>query len=126
MNVFQILGLSFLALLIGLALAAVRGGKISRRAAVLWILLWVAAAVAIVEPDLTMVVANALGIERGADLVFYCAILGMFAGFFVVLGRLRRLEHDLTRLVRRVAIDRVEEPEPAEEPTPDPGATDRR
>ncbi|MFQ5350522.1 MAG: DUF2304 family protein [Thermoanaerobaculia bacterium] len=126
MSIFQILGLSFLALLIALALAAASRRQISQRAAVLWILLWAAAAAAILEPELTMVVANALGIDRGADLVFYCAILGMFTGFFIVFGRLRRLDRHLTRLVRKVAIDAVEEGERAERTSPEPDATDRR
>ena len=104
MNVFQILGLSFLGLLVVLTVAAARRGHLGRRAAWLWGALWIAAAVAIFEPDLTMTVANALGIDRGADLVFYCAILGMFAGFFVVFARLRRLEEGPSPLQPSLSI----------------------
>ena len=47
---------------------------------------------------------SSLDTPCGADLVFYCAILGTFAGFFVMFLRFRRLERDLTRIVRQVAI----------------------
>ena len=36
---------------------------------ILWMLLWVAAAVAVAEPDLTTQAARVLGIQRGADLL---------------------------------------------------------
>ena len=48
--------------------------------------------------------AQPLGIARGADLVFYCAILAMFIGFFMVYVRLRRLETTLTKLTRHLAL----------------------
>jgi len=45
-----------------------------------------------------------VGIERGADFVFYCAILMMFVGFFLMYSRMRRMESSLTKLVRQLAI----------------------
>jgi len=123
MIAFQLLGISLLLLAVVVTVAAARRGHLSWGTAMAWTALWLAAAVAIAVPNSTMVVAHALGIQRGADLVFYCAILAMFAGFFVVFVRLRRIEQDLTRIVRHVAIRDAVEPgsERKEGESPPPG-----
>jgi hypothetical protein len=92
---------------------------IAPRVALAWGLLWIAAAVAIARPELTVVVARALGIGRGADLVLYVAILAMGFGFFAVYVRLRRIESDLTKIVRELAI-RSAEATPQERQTSSP------
>ncbi len=104
MNPFQILGLVLSAVLVALVLSAARTKRLSRPMAAAWTLLWLMAAVAIARPRLTVVVARALGIDRGADLVFYVGILAMLGGFFVVFGRLWRIEQSLTEIVRRLAL----------------------
>ncbi|HEU4888924.1 MAG TPA: DUF2304 domain-containing protein [Thermoanaerobaculia bacterium] len=110
MTVFQIAAF----VLLGLALAAtvtlaVRN-RIAGRVASAWSLLWIAAIVAIARPQLTVTLANALGIARGADLVFYLAILGMLVGFFAVFVRMRRFETEMTRVVRELALRAPSEP----------------
>lgn len=84
---------------------------IAPRVGLAWGLLWIAGAVLIARPELTAIVARALGIGRGTDLVFYFAILGMVFGFFTVYVRLRRIESDLTKIVRELAIRSAEEPD---------------
>ena len=61
-------------------------GGVPRLSGVLGILFWSAAAIAIARPDLTSLVANAVGINRGADLVFYLAILGGVKCLFLLLS----------------------------------------
>lgn len=85
-------------------------GRVSTRIAVAWSSLWIAAAYVVLNPELTRVVANALGINRGADLVFYLAILANFIAFFTVHLRLRRFEADLTQIVRELALRAPKEP----------------
>ena len=84
---------------------------IAPRVGFAWGLLWIAAAVLIARPELTAILARALGIGRGTDLVFYFAILGMVFGFFTVYVRLRRIESDLTKIVRELAIRSAETPD---------------
>ena len=67
-------------------------------------LVWSAAAIAITLPDLTSLVAKTVGINRGADLVFYLAILGGVSVCFYFYQRSRQLENLITELVRREAI----------------------
>jgi hypothetical protein len=64
-------------------------------------------------PETTSKVANALGIGRGADLIFYfCILLGVF-GFTLLYAKYRKLEQLLTDLIRketvRTAIDHRQE-----------------
>ena len=96
---FVILGISF-AITLTLTVRRV----VAPRVGFAWAMLWIAAAVAIARPELTAMVARALGIGRGTDLVLYVAILAMVFGFFAVYVRLRRVESDLTKIVRELAI----------------------
>ena len=96
---FVVLGVSFA---ITLVLTVRR--TIAPRVGFAWGLLWIAAAVAIAKPEITVVIAQALGIGRGTDLVLYVAILAMVFGFFAVYVRMRKIESDLTKIVRELAI----------------------
>lgn len=118
MNLFQLLGLAAIALAaLGVA-RAVRRHRLAPGPGALWIGLWVAAGVFIARPEWTALVARRLGIARGADLVFYCGILGGMVGFLAVYVRLRRLESQITRLVRELALARAAAE--AEDEPPDP------
>ena len=119
MSAFQIIALTVLGLLAALTLA---GAIRTRRPVVaLWILVWAAAAVAIVEPNTTTWVARALGIERGADLVFYVAVLGGLVAFFLIFLRLRSLNRQITLLTRHIATANPRKPTDPAAPEADPG-----
>ena len=104
MSTFQILGISLCSGFSLLVVLAIARRRLRPLPGFGWLLLWVAAGVAIARPQLTVVVAQRLGIQRGADLIFYLAILGMFVGFFLVYVRLRRLDEGMTALVRRLRV----------------------
>lgn len=104
MNGFQIIALVVVAGLFIFTVTALVKRSASRREGCAWALLWVVAALAIAWPEVTTHAAHALGITRGADLVLYCAVVVMMIGFLMVYVRLRRLQRDLTVLVRHVAI----------------------
>ena len=108
MIAFQVLGILAAAVFVALTLWRLARRRISAGSALAWVLLWTAAALAIAVPESTAVVARLLGIQRGADLVFYCGILGMMAGFFLVYSRLRRVDRELTLLTRRLALHEAE------------------
>ncbi len=104
LNLFQILALIVLACLFILTLVAALRRWATRREAVLWASVWLMAGAAVIWPDLTAVGARALGIGRGADLLLYCTVVVMMAGFLMTYVRLRRLRADLTLLTRALAI----------------------
>ncbi len=59
----------------------------------------------VIDPPLTTEIANWLGIGRGADLLFYLFIIASLFYAVETRSRLRRMERQITRLVRQVAID---------------------
>ena len=105
MSAFQIAAMSLVGLLfLGSVFVAVRR-QASRRVALPWALVWLAAGCAIAWPESTRYIARTLGIGRGADLVLYCFALVTMIGFFMVYVRIRRLESHLTTIVRQLALD---------------------
>jgi hypothetical protein len=54
----------------------------------------------IIFPDYTSTIANKLGVGRGADLLFYICILLFLFLIMKLFSKIRRLEQQLTRLVR--------------------------
>ncbi len=104
MTTFQLIAFIVLGISFAITVALTVRRSITPRVGFAWGMLWIAAAVAIARPELTAIVARALGIGRGTDLVLYVAILAMVFGFFAIYVRLRRIESDLTKIVRELAI----------------------
>ena len=102
--IFQVLALAVVFSLLILSLLAMRWGWATRRESLIWALVWLVAGGAIIWHDVTSVIARALGIGRGADLVLYCAVVVMMVGFLMVYVRMRRIRRELTLLVRELAI----------------------
>jgi hypothetical protein len=108
MTVFQGLVLMLFSLLAAVTLSAAFRGIVRKRIAVMWLAIWTAGAGAIIWPRSTVVVARSFGIGRGADLLLYVSVLLMLVGFFYVYGRFRRLDRQITVLVRRLALESAE------------------
>jgi hypothetical protein len=83
---------------------------------VLRMLIWLAAALAIADPDLTQRLATAVGITRGADLVFYLFVLLFIVVSFYFYARHVRTQRVLTELVRHLAIQEARRGGSAEPP----------
>jgi hypothetical protein len=107
MNLFQGLVLALFVVLALFTISAGMRGAVRKRIVVFWLSVWLSGSIAIVWPHSTAVVAHALGIGRGADLLLYSSVLVMFVAFFYVYARFRRLERQITLLVRRLAIQNV-------------------
>ena len=122
-NLFQIIAAAIVAALFALSLAAMLRGWATRREGLAWAVVWLATGLAILRPDLTVLVASVLGIGRGADLVLYCAVIVMLIGFFMVYARLRRLRRDLTLLSRHLAIRDAASTSRTDRPAPSCGKT---
>src|SRR6188474_3368189 len=59
--------------------------------------------------EITDKIAHFLGISRGADMIFYLGILFLFFLILKLYSRLRRVEENLTELIRKRSIDEMEE-----------------
>lgn len=74
------------------------------------LLIVMVAVVAIMFPHLTTVVANMLGVGRGADLLIYVIAMGGVFALLLISNRLVIVEKTMTELVRHTAISNAQEP----------------
>lgn len=86
-----------------------------------WTLFWLVAVGVLWIPDSTTRIANLLGIGRGADLILYAGLTVLFYMIFRVYVRLEKIERDITKIVRKEAIDEFNRKESGSKP-PQPGA----
>jgi small membrane protein len=81
----------------------------NRIADVLLLFLLVGVAVLfILFPEWTNVLAQKLGVGRGTDLVLYLCIVLFYFVILKLYARMRKLEQQITDLIRKQAIDEVE------------------
>jgi hypothetical protein len=105
MNVIQLLLLSGMAISLLLYLRFFRTVLRDRLIA---ILIFAVAITAILFPELTTVIANSLGVGRGADLLIYILTAGSIFAFVLIGTKLSAMEENITRLVRHIAICNAE------------------
>lgn len=75
----------------------------------LLIVLVITAALFIIFPNISNDIAHRLGVGRGADLVFYTCILIFWFVILKLYARIRRLEHTMTQIIRKDALESVDE-----------------
>jgi len=100
----QIILLIVIAAVIARLIMKLKSKELSGRQFLLWLVLWLLAAVAAAWPDLTVRLANLVGVGRGSDLVVYAAMVFLFYFIFRLLLRIERIEKNLTKLVRQEAL----------------------
>lgn len=69
-----------------------------------WSVIWIAAAVVVLLPNVTTRVAQVFGVGRGVDLVLYASVAVLFLLVFKLFIQHEKLERKLTDLVRREAL----------------------
>jgi hypothetical protein len=104
MNLFQWLTVSILALVLV-------GELLRRRQAGLYIgfwlfrcIVWVAVALAILDPNQIQRVASAIGIATGTNLVLYIFVFLFLGTSFYFYSRTVMLQREITQLTRHLAI----------------------
>jgi hypothetical protein len=70
---------------------------------------------AVLWPDLTTKIANAVGVGRGTDLVLYLLVTVFAYAALTTTQRIHRLQHDVTVLTRELALSRPTPPGGGEE-----------
>ncbi len=86
--------------------------NISLQEFILWTIFWFLTAFVVLFPDITSYAANLVGVGRGVDLVVYLAILILFYLMFRALVKLDKVEKEVTKVVRKVALEDSESREP--------------
>jgi small membrane protein len=114
MRLFQLLVLPFIGVMLVVSARNVLRLRARPLVSALWLLLWSAAGVAVIAPDLTTRVALLLGIRRGADLLVYSTVLGFLVGFYLVYLKVRQLTREITVLTREIALLGAERASPSD------------
>lgn len=104
MTTFQIVTLPLIALIVLATVIQISRRRLAPRFGFAWIALWASAAISIANPELLVRAAHFLGIGRGADLVLYLSVIFSFSAFFITYLRFRRVDEQLTTIVRAIAI----------------------
>lgn len=79
-------------------------GSLSRRGLAFWIIFWLLADLAVIWPNSTTVLANALGIGRGSDFVIYISLALLFFLIFKLHIKIETINRDVTKIVRDRAL----------------------
>ena len=58
-------------------------------------------------PDLSNRIARWLGIDTGADLVFYVSIIIFYAAFIFLYSKFKTLEIKQTEMIRKAALEKA-------------------
>lgn len=101
---FQILGSIFIAFAVNRIVSRYRQELLPKSEMIVWCVFWALVATAIWWPHGTDVIAQLLGVSRGADVIFAASIAVIFYLLFGILSHISRLQRELTQLVRSLAI----------------------
>ncbi|NCF75410.1 MAG: DUF2304 family protein [Xanthomonadaceae bacterium] len=104
----QLIIISFSLFAISRLLKKFKVKEISNREFYLWLLIWVLIIGATIWFRKTDVIAKFFGVEKGADLAVYLSIVVLFYLIFKLIVKIDKLEKDITKIVRKIAIDKQE------------------
>jgi small membrane protein len=104
MNILQIAVVIFALFAISRSYLRWKANNESLREFVLWIIVWSALVVIVFLPHVTQVPANILGIQRGIDVVVYAGIIALFYSTYRIYSKIERIEQDITKLTREMAL----------------------
>jgi len=108
MNTFQIVFIGFSAVQAMLALR--RFAKTRHVPALGFFALWILALGLIARPEVSTRIAQSVGIGRGVDFVIYSLLIAFLWAHYQQYLRYKRVEHEITQLVRELAIERASRP----------------
>ncbi len=103
MTTFQLLAIPT-CIMFALIATRRRRNLLTRRQSLVWVFVWLTAAIVVTLPNIASAIAHVVGIGRGADLILYvmCFASILFVRYFY--HKQRRLEIALTALVRTSAV----------------------
>ena len=102
----------FVTLFVAFAISRVflryKDGAIGILGTILWSLLWAIVEVFIWIPKISDVAAQKVGISSGVNALVYVSVVVLFYSIFRLYVKLEHVEHELTSLVRKMAIQKKE------------------
>jgi len=86
------------------AIGKLRKREVHAQTFTAWVLFWICVIAVVWQPNLTDYLAHFLQVTRGADAVFYLSLVVIFYLFFKLFTKVERIDQDITRLVREIAL----------------------
>ncbi|MBU0646233.1 DUF2304 family protein [Patescibacteria group bacterium] len=105
MLLIQILIVAFAVFAILRALHQFRQGRLTRQWLAFWLVFWLFAIIVVILPETSEFAARLTGVGRGVDLIIYLSIVLLFYLVFRLFIKIEEGERQLTRLVRKLALD---------------------
>lgn len=105
MLLIQILIVAFAVFALLRAVFQFRQGRLNRYWLAFWLAFWLLAVVVVTMPQTTEIAARLTGVGRGVDFVIYLSIVLLFYLVFRLFVKIEEGERELTRLVRKLALD---------------------
>lgn len=103
----QIILLIFLVFALTRVIMQLRQKHITLTAFIFWGMVFVAAIIGVIKPQVTSEIARILGIGRGADVVIYFSIVIVFYLIFRLTIIIEELRYDITKVLREIALKNV-------------------
>ena len=107
-SLIQVLLVLFAVFAITRVILKARQRRIPTAWAALLSLIWVGLVVVSLLPQTTDLLAAHVGIGRGADLLVYISIIALFYLVFRLVVRMERIQQDITKVVRAMALKDLE------------------
>jgi len=103
--IFQLLISIIVLIAIANVIAKKKDNTLGPKAMLFWILFWLAVVCVVIWPNSVQLIADYIGIGRGADVVVYSALVVLFFLVFKMNIKIEGLKRDLTKVVREKSLE---------------------
>jgi len=112
MSLFQSLFIVLVLVVLSSVIKRFQKRQISLVSTLFWGIFWILVGVVVILPDSATLVANRLGIGRGADFVIYVALAGLFVLVFRLYIKMSMIEQSITEIVRQETLSAIQKNPP--------------
>lgn len=106
----QIVLVLFLIFALSRVMLRFRSGEVNIMGFIFWSIIFGSAIVVVLFPELSGFLARLIGIGRGADAIVYSSIVILFYLVFRIYVYIEDLRHEITDLVRKIALENEKKP----------------
>ncbi len=79
--------------------------KINLKELIFWSLFWLIVVIVVLLPQTVNLIADYVGVGRGVDVAIYVSIIVLFYIVFRIFVRFDKLEKDISKIVRHLALE---------------------
>ena len=111
MLLFQLLATIFIIFALSRIVNKYQLKRMPKSELIVWIVFWILIGIAVWWPSGTDLLAQAMGVSRGVDLILAASVAAIFYMLFQLFSSVHQLERNLTDLVRKLALEKHDEDE---------------